>query len=166
MAGRRGNRSAMSFPTRAHRALISGTTAPSIHGNSNAFEFPWMLGAVVPLMSARCALVGKLIADRFPRRPAIVRALNLLAKPSARLRSVKAVRIHQRTFDMINFPARKMRTAHLPILTFAVGGQDEGAFFCADQESYCAHEFTPNARTAARSNEMCFASASDAAARC
>src|SRR5882762_10178812 len=130
----------------------------------DTFEFPRMLGAVVPLMSARCALVGKFIADRFPRRPAIVRSLHLLPKPAARLRSVETVWIQWRTFDVIDFPARKMRTAHLPILTFAVGGQDEGAFFCADQESYCAHEFIPNARTAARSNEMCFAPAPDAAA--
>src|SRR5207249_3714178 len=55
-----------------------------------------------------------------PRLAAIVRTLNDLAEPAARLRRVDAARINRRTFDMINLPARKMRTAHLPSFARAI----------------------------------------------
>ncbi len=50
-----------------------------------------------------------------PGLPAIIRALDDLPKPGARLRSVDPVRIHRRTLEVINFPAGKMRPVDLPL---------------------------------------------------
>ena len=102
------------------------------------FEFPRMLGAVVPLMGARNSVVTKIIAraalrhsvgsaqilfagsGRFPGFPAVVRSLNDLSKPRAGLRRVNPVRIYRRTFDVINLPAGKMRSVNLPPFALAV----------------------------------------------
>src|SRR5215469_4404116 len=40
---------------------------------------------------------------------------------------------------MIDLPARKMRTAHLPLFTFSIGGQHKSAFTRAHQNSHFAH---------------------------
>src|SRR5476651_1341902 len=96
----------------------------------DAFEFPRMLRAVIPLMCSRHTVVNehaalafghsvrafeilRAAARRLPRFAAIVRALNDLSEPRARLRRVQSIRINRRTFDVINFPASKMRPAHL-----------------------------------------------------
>src|SRR5580692_1392016 len=102
-------------------------------------ELPRMLRAVVPLM--RCerfagfirAVVDELVAGGFRRtgrgrfsgrRPrlmpgfaAVIRALNDLPKPAARLRGVKSIRVGRRTFHVINLPARKMRAGDFPMFT-------------------------------------------------
>src|SRR5207237_1241673 len=94
----------------------------------DAFELPGVLGAVVPLVSARYAVVFKLVADSFPGFSAIFRALYHLPKPAAGLRRIHTVRSSGGTLKMINLPAAEMRPADFPLLSLAVGGQDECSF--------------------------------------
>src|SRR4051812_8838410 len=54
----------------------------------NPFELPWMCSAVVPLVRAGNTVIGELIPDRLPGLPAIVRALDQLPEPAARLRCI------------------------------------------------------------------------------
>src|SRR5579884_346648 len=115
----------------------------------DAFELPGVLRAIIPLMRAGNAVVNKFVAFAFghavgasqffgaaPRRvpgfTAVIGALNDLAKPAAGLRGVNSVRSHGRPFHVINFPARKMRPAHLPSFARAVCDENERAFPCAD----------------------------------
>ena len=105
----------------------------------DAFEFPRMLRAVVPLMRARHAVIDELVADWLPGFAAVVRALHLLTKPTARLRGVEAVRINRRALEMVHFPPGKMRLAHGPIFALSIRGQDESAFARTHQQSYSAH---------------------------
>src|SRR5438270_13261614 len=94
------------------------------------FEFPRMLGAVVPyvgrerLAGFRRNVVRELVAlpfrhsirssRRFARResrlkpslPAIVRPLNNLTEPTARLRRINPIRIRRRSLEMIHLPPR------------------------------------------------------------
>ena len=91
-----------------------------------------MLGAVVPLVRAGRPVVFELIADYFPALPAVIGALDDLAEPTAGLRSVDSVWLGGRALEMINFPTRKMRAAHIPPPAAAIGSQNERAFFCAD----------------------------------
>ena len=73
----------------------------------DALEFPRMRRAVVPLMRAGHAVVHELVADRLPRLAAVVRPLNQLPEPAARLRRVEAVRIGRRSLEVIDLPARR-----------------------------------------------------------
>ena len=98
-----------------------------------------MLRAVVPLVRAGRALVVELVADRRPSPAAIVRALDLLAKPAAGLRSVEAIGIDGRALQMVDLPAREVRAADFPLLAPAIGGEDEGALAGADEDSDAAH---------------------------
>src|SRR5215831_15391355 len=109
----------------------------------HAFEFPWMLCAVVPLMccqrfsSFRRSVVHELVALTFwhpvgtfqllraaagsrPLFTAVIGALNDLPKPPAGLRCIDPVRINRRTFQMINLPPREMRPANLPSFARAI----------------------------------------------
>ena len=79
-------------------------------------------------MSAGYAVVGELMPDRLPCLAAILGALDLLSKPTAGLRGVKPVRVNWRSFQVINFPPREVRTADFPICALAIGSQDKGAF--------------------------------------
>ena len=92
-----------------------------------------MLGAVVPLMRPGNAFVVEIFADWIPGFAAIVRALDQLPKPTARLRGVDAVRINRRTFEMINFPTGKVRATDFPVVALAVGGENKRAFARADE---------------------------------
>src|SRR5881392_2844713 len=99
----------------------------------HALEFPGMLCPVVPLMRGQRLggrVVGEFVALAFrrawlcrlpsggsrlmPGLAAIVRALDQLPEPSARLRRVNAIGICGRSFEVIHFPARKVGTAHIP----------------------------------------------------
>lgn len=105
----------------------------------HAREFPRMRRTVVPLVCAGNSVVDKLIADGFPRFAAIVGSLDLLTEPAAALRCVQTVRLGWRAFHVVDFPTRKMRTAHIPPFTFFVGGENERAFARAHQYAYSAH---------------------------
>ena len=128
----------------------------------HTLELPRMLRAVVPLMRGErlgCGVIRELVAFALwgagcselpgwrsrlmPGFAAIVGALNDLPEPSARLRSVNSIRIHRRSLHMVNFPARKVRAAYVPILALAVRCQNKCTFACANQYSYFAHCYSP-----------------------
>ena len=94
----------------------------------DALEFPGMRRAVVPLVSASDALVDEFIPDRRPGLAGIVGALDDLSEPTAGLRCVDAIRIGRRALHVVNLPARKMRTADVPLLPLSIRRQDERSF--------------------------------------
>src|SRR6516225_5917787 len=105
----------------------------------DTFEFPRVLGAVVPLMSAGDAVVLKLVTGGLPGFSAVVRALDHLAEPAAGLRRIQTIRFGGRGFNVINLPTPEVRSADFPPLALPVGGQDEGPLLCTNQHSYSAH---------------------------
>src|SRR6266550_6737643 len=127
----------------------------------DALELPGVLRAVVPLMCGeRLSSVGRDVIDelvalalrhfaglggdsatgRFPRLAAIAGALDHLPEPATRLRRVQATGIGGGSFEVIDLPAREVRSAHGPALTFAVRGQQERALPSADQDSHASHD--------------------------
>src|SRR5579862_7032973 len=105
----------------------------------DAREFPGMRRAVVPLMSAGNCSVLEFVPDRLPGLPAVIRSLDQLAEPAGRLRRVNPVGVYRRAFEVIHFPAGKVRAADIPLLALAIRGQDERAFARADENSHSAH---------------------------
>src|ERR1700730_11851659 len=121
------------------------------------FELPRVLRAVVPHVGRERfadfwgGVVNEFIALAFGhalrsgcrlarRRPwlhpgfaTVIGALNDLSEPGTGLRRVESVRINRRTFDVINFPARKMRPVDFPFFALAVRCQDKRALSCANQ---------------------------------
>ena len=93
----------------------------------DALELPGMRRAVVPLVGARNALVGKVVADRLPGLAAVARALDHLAEPAARLGGVDPIGLGGRALEVVDFPAGKMRPADVPRLAFAVRLKNERA---------------------------------------
>src|SRR5687767_13661070 len=94
---------------------------------------------VVPLMRSGNAFVGELIASRLPRLATVVRALNDLPEPAARLRRVKTVRVRRRSLDVVDLPSAEMRSAHIPAIARAVGRENETAFAGTHENSNAAH---------------------------
>jgi hypothetical protein len=109
----------------------------------HALKFPWMWRAIVPLVGIAIAVVLELVADRFPRLSPIVRALDKLTEPPARLRCIETVRIDRGAFHVINFPSAEVRAAYLPPIAFPIRGKDECAFSGSHQSSDFAHSISP-----------------------
>ena len=86
----------------------------------DALELPGVLRAVVPLVRARDAVVGELVAHRRPGLAAVIRALDHLPEPAAGLRGIKPVWVSRRAFEVVDLPARKMRPADYPTLSLCV----------------------------------------------
>src|SRR5262249_25395366 len=105
----------------------------------DALELPGMRGAVIPLVRAGHAVIHEFVADRLPRLSPVVRALHDLSVPAARLGRVQPVRVGGRSLHVINLPSPEVPAAHLPMFPFAIGGENEGAFTRAHQNSYVAH---------------------------
>ena len=122
----------------------------------DTLEFPRMLRSVIPLVRASLALIHEFIAfalghavralqfitaaaRRAPGPATVIRTLNDLPKPTARLRSINAVRINGRALEMIHLPTGEVRPADFPLLALAIGGQDERTFLRANQYSNLAH---------------------------
>src|SRR5207248_10678116 len=82
----------------------------------DARELPGVLRAVVPLMLAGNAVVGELIADRFPRLRTVVRALHYLPVPTSGLRRVHPLRIARRRLQLVDLAAREQRALHAPFV--------------------------------------------------
>src|SRR6202035_5301078 len=57
----------------------------------DSLKLPWMRRSVVPLMSARDAIIDELVVHRLPGLAAIVRALDHLPEPSAALRCINTI---------------------------------------------------------------------------
>src|SRR3989442_1229143 len=98
-----------------------------------------MLRAIVPLVGARRALVLELVFNLLPRLAAIVRALDLLAKPAARLRCIEPVGRDRRALEMIHLPTREERAGDFPLLACAIRGKNECALAGAHENSDAAH---------------------------
>ena len=105
----------------------------------DAREFPGMRRAVVPLMRAGNCGVIEFVADWLPRFAAVVGALNQLAEPARRLRRIDSVGVYGRAFEVIHFPAGKVRAGDVPLLALSICRQDERALARSDQHSYSAH---------------------------
>src|SRR3990172_11845225 len=118
----------------------------------HALEFPRVLRAVVPLVrrqwlaGLRGGIVDELVALAFrhavavpaggwiigragllPGFAAITGTLNNLPEPAAGLRSIDAVGVHWRTFDVVYLPAGEVRAGYRPPFAFAIGGENKGA---------------------------------------
>src|SRR5437870_2873522 len=130
----------------------------------DALELPRMLRAIVPLMRRerlarlRGGVIDELVAfalghalggrRRLPGRragllpgfAAVVRTLDHLPKPTARLGGINAVGIGGRTLHVINLPTDEQRLGHGPLVALAVGTQDERSLPGANQDSYFAHD--------------------------
>src|SRR5262249_36966475 len=104
-----------------------------------SLELPGVLGAVIPLVRARGALVGELLADRLPRLAAVVGALDHLPEPAAGLRGIQPVGVHGRALEVVDLPARKVGAADLPLFPLPVRRQDKRALARTDQYPYSTH---------------------------
>src|SRR5450631_81047 len=126
----------------------------------DAFELPWMLGAVVPLMRGErlAGFTGGIVSEAvaFDGRPlrccvfrldarlkpglaSVFGCLQNLAEPAACLRGVNPIRIHRLTLHVINLPAREVRAGNLPVFPFSVRGKNECAFARSNQDTNVAH---------------------------
>src|SRR5205085_10986355 len=74
-----------------------------------------------------------------PSFPAVIRPLNDLPKPSARLRRKNSVRIGRRSLQVVHLPPCEKRPGYVPVLAFPIRGQDKRALPRPDQNSYSAH---------------------------
>src|SRR5204862_2677432 len=110
---------------------------------SDARELPRVLRAVVPLMCAGNAVVGELIADRFPGLPTVVRALHYPPVPTGGLRRVHPVWIGRRRVQVVDLPAREQRALDVPTVTRSLRCQDERAFPRTHAEPHSAHRSPP-----------------------
>src|SRR3954447_16767523 len=102
-------------------------------------ELPGMRRPVIPLMGAGHAVVGKLIAHRFPGLAAVVRALHHLAEPAARLRAIDPAGVGGRPLEVVDLPPGEVRAAHRPLFPLPVGTDDEPALAGPHQQAYSAH---------------------------
>ena len=129
----------------------------------DALELPGMLRAVVPLVRGEgLAGFGRRVVDELvalalghavrsggrlagrcsglvPRLAAVVGALDDLPEPAAGLRRIQPVRVNGRSLEVVDLPARKVRTTDVPPFALAVRRQDERALAGANQYSYLAH---------------------------
>src|SRR5882757_5945969 len=108
----------------------------------HSLELPRMRRAVVPLVSSCHAVIHKLVPRLLPRLAAVIRALNDLPEPSARLRTIQPVRVHRRTLGVIDLPTRKVRPTHIPLLPLSVRRQHKRALPCTNQQSHLAHRLS------------------------
>src|SRR5262245_37663805 len=104
-----------------------------------SLELPRVRCAVVPLVRARDAVVRELIAGRLPRLSTVIRPLNDLAEPCARLRCIDPVRVGRRSLHVVNLPTAEVRSADIPAVSLAVSGEDEAALAGPDENSNAAH---------------------------
>jgi hypothetical protein len=124
----------------------------------DAFEFPGVGFAVVPLVGAGDAVVDEFVAftfryavgrfcysaaRRFPCFAAVVRALDDLPEPVAGLGSIDAVWVGGGAFEVVDLPAAEVGAGDIPTLAFGVGGEDECAFACTDEDADLAHGRAP-----------------------
>src|SRR5215469_14784050 len=103
-------------------------------------ELPRMRGAVVPLVRARRAVVAELVPDRIPRLAAVIRALDNLPRPPARLRCIQPVRIGRRALYVIDLPATEEWSGDIPVPARAVRAEDEATLAGSHEYPYCGHQ--------------------------
>src|ERR1700731_2495376 len=109
----------------------------------HALELPRVWFAVIKLVCTWHSVIDKFVTDGLPRFPTFIRSLNNLPDQTAALRCIKPVGIRWRTLHVINFPARKMRPADIPLLAFSIRSKHERAFPRSYQNSHSAHSVLP-----------------------
>src|SRR5580704_16560884 len=97
----------------------------------NSLEFPRMRRAIVPLMRARNAVVGELVAGRLPSLAAIVRTLDQLSVPACGLGYVQPVGVDGRCLQMVNLPAAEVRPADVLLVARSIGTKNKRSLFRA-----------------------------------
>ena len=107
-------------------------------------EFPGTRRPVVPLVRARHSLVGEVVTGGLPAQTAVVGTLDELAEPAVRLGGVDAVLVDWRALQVVDLPAGKERTEHVPVPSLAVGAQDERSLARADQDPDTGHLSPPS----------------------
>jgi hypothetical protein len=90
------------------------------------------------------AVIGEVVADRLPGGTSVVGTLDDLTEPSAGLGGVDAVGVQRGPLDVVDLPAREVRTADLPVLAVAVRRQDERTLSRASQNPYPSHPELPS----------------------
>src|SRR5579862_946785 len=105
----------------------------------DAREFPRMRRAVVPLMSAGNCGVVEFVTDRLPCFATVIRSLDQLAEPAGGLRRVDSIGVYGRAFEVIHFPAGKVRTGDVPLFALAIRRQNERALARSNENSHSAH---------------------------
>src|SRR6202035_1701507 len=105
----------------------------------HSLKFPRVGSAVVPLVSARNAVVHEFVSNWIPSLAAVVGTLHLLPEPATGLRRVQPIRIHRRSLNVIQLPAAEVGSVHLPMLSLPIRRQDERALACPHQNPYFAH---------------------------
>src|ERR1700737_656616 len=98
----------------------------------DSFELPRVRRAIVPLVSAGHAFVYKLIPNGFPSLPTVIGPLDNLPEPAAGLRGVQPIRICRRTLNVVDFPARKMRTIDFPLFALSIRSENKRSLARAD----------------------------------
>src|SRR4051812_39990084 len=98
-----------------------------------------MRRAVVPLVRAGCSLIEEFVVDWLPGLTGIIGALHDLSVPATRLGSIDPIGVHGRPLHMINFPTAEKWPRDIPLLTLAIGSEDERAFLGAYQHAHSAH---------------------------
>src|SRR5947209_4206285 len=118
-------------------AIVGAEGARRRDGNPNPLRIAGIENDGVQTQAARARLPFRASAmaaqagEFLPVLSAVGRTLNQLSKPAARLRRVNAIGISGRSFEVIHFPACKMRAANIPFFALAVRGQNERALACA-----------------------------------
>src|SRR5262245_42075813 len=119
------------------------TVVPLVRGKGFAGFRRRIVNKLVTLALGHAFRGGGRLAGRrsglVPCLATVIRALNDLSKPAARLRSVQPIRISGRSLEMIDFPARKVGTADVQPFALCVRCQDERALARPNQYSYSAH---------------------------
>ena len=127
----------------------------------DALELPRVLGAVVPLVGGEglAGFFGGVVEEAVWRRggplwafglagleaglvpgfAAVVGALDELAEPAAGLRGEDRVGVGGRAFHVVDLPAGEVGAGDGPIISFAIGFNDEAAFVGADEDAYGTH---------------------------
>src|SRR5919108_5507622 len=105
----------------------------------HARELPWVRRPVVPLMCARHAVIDELVSNCLPGFAAIVRSLNHLAEPAARLRRIQSILIYRRSLQVVDLPSGKVRAADVPAFALPVRRQYECPLACTNEYPYRTH---------------------------
>src|SRR5271170_2022567 len=102
-------------------------------------ELPRMRRAVVPLVRPRHSVIQKLVPRLLPCLAAVVRTLNDLPKPAAGLRRIQPVRVHRRSLEVVDLPARKVRPCDLPLFPLSIRRQHKSTLARANQQPHLTH---------------------------
>src|SRR5215470_5932659 len=123
---------------RVRRAIVPLVRGERLAGFSRRVVNKLVALALGHTLWGSCRFAGR-CAGLVPGLAAVIRALDDLSKPTARLRGIEPIRINRRSLEVINFPSGKERTTDVPLLSLCVRRQNKRALACANEYSYSAH---------------------------